>query len=295
MEIAAQNRELQIAAEPSFAPITTTPQSVAALQGVDGRLDSRMMLPRLAELDCGRRLLFLGLLRPEHGQTRMSDDLGQFPLIFRRVETAVEGGPPDASLQTLLQSPRLRDDHAPVVGVARHQVGMGDEPGPVLVNQDLPPELHGLGGLAAFVQLGVRLEDTEELFGIGHVLALKHATAGGAANMACSLHKRLQLCLQREDFAADLPLLFQACTQLVRTCEDTLGQGQEFPVEHFDPLLVTLSLAGSEAVDPPHQALRLPVQVLVLPPAAASGQRGDGHTQGQHLPQTVADEAAFLG
>jgi hypothetical protein len=55
MEVAAQNRELQIAAESPLAPVTTARQAVASLQGIDGRFDSRMLLSRLTELDRGFR------------------------------------------------------------------------------------------------------------------------------------------------------------------------------------------------------------------------------------------------
>lgn len=85
VQVAAQNGQLEVAAEPSFASITTTRQSVAALQGVDGRLDSRMPLPRLAERDRGLRFLFQGLVRPGHRHARVGHDLGQFPLVLRRV------------------------------------------------------------------------------------------------------------------------------------------------------------------------------------------------------------------
>src|SRR5664280_239566 len=118
MEVAAQNGQLDIAAESSFTAITTTCQSVAGLQGVDGRFDSRMPLPRLTELNRGFRFLLLGLAGPRHRHARMGHDLGQLPLVFRRMEAAVKGSPADASAQTLLQNPRLFDNHLSLIHIS---------------------------------------------------------------------------------------------------------------------------------------------------------------------------------
>src|SRR5664280_2219533 len=295
MEVAAQNGQLNIAAESSFTAITTTCQSVAGLQGVDGRLDSRMPLPCLTELNRGLRFLLLGLDGPRHRHARMGHDLGQLPLVFRRMEAAVKRSSADASAQTLLQNPRLFDNHVVIVGITRQQVGVGDEPGAVLVDQNLAPELHGFCGFAPLVQLGVRFEDAEQFLRIGDVLALKQAAAGRATDMASSLQKHLQLRVQGQDLTAGFFLVSQVFSQFVRTFEDGLGQAEEFSVPPLDPLLVTGSLAGGDAVDLSRQALDLPVQVLVLTPAAVADYRGDGRAYLKHFPQAVADQAALGG
>ena len=57
VEIAAQHAQTDVARKAHLAPIAATLQAVARLQGPDGRLDPRVPLPRLAELD--RRLFLL--------------------------------------------------------------------------------------------------------------------------------------------------------------------------------------------------------------------------------------------
>ena len=54
---------------------------------------------------------------------------------------------------------------------------MCDESGTVFIHQDQTSELHRLARLAAFVQLRVRLEHTEELLFVGHAFLLQHPAA----------------------------------------------------------------------------------------------------------------------
>ena len=150
------------------------------------------------------------LIRAGLRQARMLEDFRQPSLVLRRVKAAVEGCLADAAFQTSLQVPRLLDHHVSVVRVARHQVGVADEAGAVFVDQHLPPELHRLCGFASLVQLGMRLEDAQQLVPVGHLFALKHTSAGRAANVKRSFQKRLQLGVQGEDF--DVGRAAPACT-----------------------------------------------------------------------------------
>ena len=183
MKIAAQNTQLDVAAESLFSAIPTPPHAVAGLQSIDDGLDSGMPLPRLAELDAGLLFLLCGLPGSRHRQARMSNDLRQGLLVLRRVEAPVERGPLDATAQTLLQPPRLFHDHIAVILLTRHQVRMGDEADGILKDQHLASELHRLGGLATLVQLGVRLKDAEELVAVGNRLAFQNPAGGSAADL----------------------------------------------------------------------------------------------------------------
>jgi len=203
MKITTQHAQLQVSAEAAFGAVAASPQAVARLEGGDRRLDARVTLACLAEFDaCGFGLLG-GLVTSGHGQTGVLDDLGQPTLVLGRVKAPVEGRPANASSQTLLHAACLVDDHVAVVGVAGEEVGMGDEPRPVLVDEQLTPELHRLGRLAPLVKLRVRLEDAEELLGVGDLLPLQHASPGGAAHLPRSLEEHGQFDVQSEDFGID--------------------------------------------------------------------------------------------
>ena len=154
------------------------------------RLDAGMPLARLAELHVGLLGLLLAFLA-RHGQTRVSDDLGQLLLVFRAVKAAIEGRLPNAIAQTVLDDPRLLHHHVAVLRFARQQMVMTDEAGRVFVNQHQPSELHRLAGLAALVKLCVGFKDAEQLFVVGDLLAFQYAAARRGTNLLGALQKHL--------------------------------------------------------------------------------------------------------
>ncbi len=199
VKIATQHRKLNVSRKTWLRPVTTTLQPVACLQRADCRFDARMPLPRLTELNGRLPCLFSCLMVPGHGQARVGNDLGQLALVFRRMKTAVEGSLADASFQALLQGPRLFDHHVPIVSIARQQVSLTDETGTIFKDQHLASELDRLTGLSSLVQLGMRLEDAEQLVLVGNFLVLKHPTTGRAADVTRSFQKTLQFGIQGEN------------------------------------------------------------------------------------------------
>ena len=77
---------------------------------------------------------------------------------------------------------------------------MGDEADRVFIYQHLAAELHRLGRLATFVQLGVRLKEAEKLIAVGHALASHNAAGGGAADVPGQTQELLQGDIRGADF-----------------------------------------------------------------------------------------------
>ncbi len=196
VKIAPQHGKLNVSRKTWLRPVATTLQPVACLQRADCRFDARMPLSRLTKLNGRLPCLLLCLMAPGHGQTRVGNDLGQLALVFRRMKTAVEGSLADAPFQALLQGPRLFDHHIPAVSIARQQVSLTDETGGIFKDQHLASELHWLASLSSLVQLGMWLEDAEQLVLVGNFLVLKHPATGRATNVTRSFQKNLQFVIQ---------------------------------------------------------------------------------------------------
>ena len=109
------------------------------------------------------------------------------------MEATIERGFLDRSLQTLLHNARLRHDHVAVLLFTLQEIRVRDEARRVLEDQDQPPKLHRLAGLAALVQLRVRLKQAEQLLGVGHLFSLQHAPPGRVAHLLGALQKHADL------------------------------------------------------------------------------------------------------
>lgn len=246
MKIAAQDTQVKVTTEAALRAVAATRQAVAGLQGADCRLDPGMALASPTEFDACLLVLPGGLMRAEHGETGVGNDLAESLLVLGRMKAPVERRLPNAPGQAVLQSTRLLDDHVAVVGVAGHQIGVGDEAGPVLVEEQLTPELDRLGRLATLGELGVGLKDAEPFLPVWDLLALQHAATSGVADVPRSLEKHRQFVVQGLRFEGECPRVFRRDSQFVGAIQDGLGEIQELAVEGLQPLLIAGSFAGSD-------------------------------------------------
>ena len=128
-----------------------------------------MAITRCTELNRRLARLFCRLFDSRLGQTGSSNNLGKLDLILRCMEATIKGCHFDRSMQTVLHNSCLFHYYVAVVFVPLEKIPMCDESDRILVYQDQSPELHGLTGLATFVQLSVGFKNTEKLSALGTV------------------------------------------------------------------------------------------------------------------------------
>ena len=226
----------------------------------------------------------------------MFENLGQFVLDLRAVKAAVERSTANLAAVALLRDARLLDHHVAVALVAGKEMIMRDEARAILEDQRQASELQRLARLAALVQLCVRLEDAEQLLPVGNRLAFEHPPPRQAADVPRPLEKGFQILVQRQGLRTAAGAVFpQDFAVRLRPRQRRFRQFQQFAVGLLHPLLITIPLAGGEAIDGPRQLARLAVQMPVLPPADQAEQRGQRRGQAEHLPQSVHDQAAVGG
>src|SRR5712691_11831486 len=178
VQVATQEAQRQITLQPQFPAIAAAFLAVAGLQATDRRLDAGVSLLGGSEGDAGggrlRGDLLGGLLDAGLRETRRLHQLGQFLLVGGGVEATVERQLLDLIVEALLQSPRLRDRDVAIGLGAFQQAMLREESRAVLEHQHQAAELHRLAGLAAFVELRVRLEEAEQLLVVGKLLSPDH-------------------------------------------------------------------------------------------------------------------------
>jgi hypothetical protein len=108
------------------------------------------------------------------GQAWLGHQLHQLGLILGRVEPAVERCTPDLAIEPLLHSLHFSHDNFAVLGAARQDRVVAHEARTILDDQDAMAELDRLGDFPALDQLGLRLEEAEELLVIGDGLLGEH-------------------------------------------------------------------------------------------------------------------------
>ena len=283
VKIPAQHAQTDIACKSSLRPVAAPLQAVARLEGPDRRFDSRVRLAGRAELDARRPFLLSRLMGSQHRQTGMLDDLGEFLLVLRAVKPAVQRRAADAAAVAFLGLARLADGHVAVGFVPRQDGVVGDEAHAVLVEHHQASELHRMTGFAADVQLGVGLEDAEELFAVGDDFAAEDASPRGAADVPRPLEKRLEFAVQRHRLDVDRACFVQRFAEPVGPRADRDCQFQQLAVGHLEPRWAIVSLAGSDPLDLAVELPRLAVKVLVLPPAVGAEQSGERRRQPKDL------------
>ena len=243
---------------------------MALLRGSEGEVRGGGLIGEL----CG------GLFHARLGKARRLHQLGEFVLILRRVEAAIERQLLDLILETLLQSSRFRHRHVAVGLGATEQAMLREESCGVLEHQHQAAELHRLTGLASFVELRMRLEEAEQLLVVGHFLALDHAAMSHLAHLLRACDERLQR-RELQQFAADVladvlvrrtsgRVFLQCGEQLVRSAKHSAAFLQQFDVLGLQPLGVVRALLGRDAGDVSRHTLHGLEQLSVLSPTAQS-------------------------
>ncbi len=133
-----------------------------------------MPTPGLAEFHRRLTRLLCGLDMAWLGQARLGHQLDQLGLILGRVEPAVERRTTDLAIEPLLHLLHFSHDHFAVLGAAWQDRVVAHEARTILDDQDAMAELDRLGDFPAFDQLGLRLEEAEELLVIGDGLLSEH-------------------------------------------------------------------------------------------------------------------------
>lgn len=175
VKIQPQHTQPHVAAVAAERVIAASVLAVARLQRTDRRLHTGMPTPGLAEFHRRLTLLPVGLHMARLGQARLGHQLGQLRLILGRVEPAIERRASDSPFQPLLDLLDFTHQDLAVFGSARQDRVVADEARAILHDQDSVAELDLLGNLAAFDQLGLGLEEAEELLAIGDGLLVEHA------------------------------------------------------------------------------------------------------------------------
>ena len=177
MKIPSQHTQTHIAAVAAERVIAAAILPIARLQRTDRRLHPRMPTSGLAEFHCRLTLLLCGLHMARLGQARLSHQLHQLGLILGRVEPAIERCTPDLAIEPLLHLLHFTHDNFAVLGAARQDRVVAHEARTILDDQDAVAELDRLGDFAALDQLGLRLEEAEELLVIGDCLLGEHTSS----------------------------------------------------------------------------------------------------------------------
>src|SRR4051794_19180920 len=163
MKIPTQDTQPHVAAVAAERLIAAAVLTIARLQRTDRRLDTRMPTPGLAEFHGRLTLLSFRLHMARLGQAGLSHQLRQFGLILGRVEPAVERRAPDLAVEPLLHLLHFTHQNFAVLGTARQDRVVAHEARTILDDQDAVAELNRVGNFAAFDQLGLWLEEAEEL------------------------------------------------------------------------------------------------------------------------------------
>jgi hypothetical protein len=131
-----------------------------------GRFDTRMILLRHQKFFVSIGQLRHGLLCSGLRETQIRDQLRQFILILRRMESAIKGETFNSVGEALLNGLCCCHRNLRITLIAFHQIAMNDEPGRIFEHQNLSSELNGFTRLAAFVELRVRLKHAEQFVAV---------------------------------------------------------------------------------------------------------------------------------
>src|SRR5437867_7461558 len=181
-EIVCEDVGAHAAAERSEGTIQTPTHLEDALEGRDGALDSRAKaLQRPEDGMVFPRPLFFSARSSLRDRDIRDGTLENPQLVHAVVEAFVSGerfGELSERVPVTLQN---RIDQRGVVGPVFEYLVVGDELLLDLLEEDHVAELDRLGDLASDQQLGVRLEDTEQLLRVRELLALEDP-AGSLVN-----------------------------------------------------------------------------------------------------------------
>src|SRR3954471_1081864 len=257
-----------------------------------------MPTPGLAEFHRRLALLPLGLPTARHGQAGLRHQLGQLGLILRRVEPAIERRAADLPAEPLLHRLQLPHHNFPVLGAARQHRVVAHEARAVLDDQDAVAELDRLRHLAAFDQLGLRLEQAEELLAVGDRLLGEDASVPLIAGPDRQVHEVEQpgpepfYRLRRR---ADTDRDQGGVEQLAGPGDDPVGLVEEDLVGGPEPFPEVRTLARGDPVDGAKVLLDDAAEVVVLTPAGPAQQGGQAARGADDDAQAVADEAGIGG
>src|SRR4051794_126280 len=159
--------------------IAAAGEPVAALKDADPTLDAGAEAEAAAEpalpLEAGPLRRDLADRRDDH--PRDTGRLGQ-PLVLRREHAAVRCHQPGRPAEALPGRRQAGREAGAFVPRLAEQTPAADDPALDLLEPQLAPELDRLAGLVADDDLGVRLEQAQDLLARGHCLALEHAAHG---------------------------------------------------------------------------------------------------------------------